>query len=138
MIASNPQDWGEAEIPLLEGAHRASCAPQPKEKAGSSQETGPDLPAGLGESPGELRGGCGSLWGQRHWWQWFWGVLIGVRLLGGCHFLTKTWPHPTAYRPQCWDTSGQTTNRVGTQPQPPADRVPKILVSPQLPGKHTS
>ena len=32
---------------------------------------------------------------------------------GGHPFLTKTWPHPTAYRLQCWNTSGQTTNRVG-------------------------
>lgn len=28
------------------------------------QELGQDLPAGLGVSPGELGGGCGSLWGQ--------------------------------------------------------------------------
>ena len=23
-------------------------------------------------------GGCGSLWGQGHWWQSYWGVLIGM------------------------------------------------------------
>ena len=55
---------------------------------------------------------------------------------GGCHFLTKTWPHPTAYRNQCWDASGQTTNRSGTQSHPSADRLPKIFLSTQLPAKH--
>ena len=29
---------------------------------------------------------------------------------------TKTLPHPTACKLQCWDASGQTTNRVGKSP----------------------
>ena len=52
---------------------------------------------------------------------------------GHCHFGTETCPHPTACRLQCWDASGQTTNSVGTQPHPSADRVPKVILSPQLP-----
>ena len=52
---------------------------------------------------------------------------------GGHQFGTETWPHPTACRLQCWDTSGQTTNWVGTQPHPSADRLPKVVLIPQLP-----
>ena len=43
------------------------------------------------------------------------------------------WPHPTACRFQYWDTLGQTTNRVGTQPHPSEVRLPKDVLSPQLP-----
>ena len=28
---------------------------------------------------------------------------MSVSSPGGCHFDTKIWPHPTAYRLQCWD-----------------------------------
>ena len=49
---------------------------------------------------------------------------------GGRHFGTKTWPYPTACRLQCWNTSGQTTSRIGTQPHTSADRLPKaVLIS---------
>ena len=52
--------------------------------------------------------------------------------------LPKTWPHPTACRLQCWDSSGQTTNRVGTQPHPSADSLLKVVLNKQLPdNKHT-
>ena len=47
--------------------------------------------------------------------------------------LTPRWPHSTACRLQCWDASGQTTNRAGTQPHPSADRLPKVFLSPQPP-----
>ena len=76
-------------------------------------------------------GSYGSLWGQGHWWWRYWGVLIGMSSPGGHHFDTKTWLHPIACRLQCWDTSGQTTNRVGKEPHPSADRLPKIFRSPQ-------
>ena len=79
------------------------------------------------------RGGFGSLWGQGHWWQTYQSVLIGVSVPGGCHFETKVWPHPTAYRLQCWDASGQTTSRAGTQSHPSADRLPKVSLSPWRP-----
>ena len=51
----------------------------------------------------------------------------------GCHFFTKTWPHPTAYRFKGWDDSGQTNKEMGTQLHPSADRLPKVFLSPQLP-----
>ena len=50
--------------------------------------------------------------------------------------LTKTCPRPTACRLQCWDASGQTTNRAGTQPYPSADRLLEVFLSIQLPDKH--
>ena len=49
------------------------------------------------------------------------------------HFGTKTWSHPTACRFQCWNASGQTTNKIGTQPDSTADRLPKVLMSSQPP-----
>ena len=39
----------------MEGTHKVLCAPEPKEKAMTSEEPGPDLPAGLRGSPGEVR-----------------------------------------------------------------------------------
>ena len=33
----------------------------------------------------------------------------------GPHFSTKTWPHPTTWRLQCWKALGQTTKKTGTQ-----------------------
>ena len=62
-------------------------------------------------------------------------MLIGVSSRRGHHFGTKTWPHPTACRLQCWDASGQTTSGMGerTQPHPSADRLPKVVLSSQPP-----
>ena len=51
----------------------------------------------------------------------------------GCHFGTEMGTHPTACRLQCWGASGQTTNRVGTQTHPSADRLPEVVLSQQLP-----
>ena len=49
-------------------------------------------------------------------------------------FCIKTWHYSTAYRLQCWNTSGKTTSRIGTQTSPPsADRVPKAILSSQPP-----
>ena len=53
------------------------------------------------------------------------------------YFLTKTWPHPAACRFQCWDASGQPTNRADTQSHPSAQRIPEVFLNPQLPAKHT-
>ena len=64
-------------------------------KAVTSYQPGPDLPVGLGGSPGEVGVSC-----------------VSCRL-------------------QCWDTSVQATNRVGTQPHPWADRLPKDILSTQ-------
>ena len=52
---------------------------------------------------------------------------------GGHHFGTKTWAYPTAFRFQCWDTSGQTTSWLGMQPHPSTDRMPKVERSSQPP-----
>ena len=98
-------------------------------KAVTPQEPGPGLPASPGCSPGEMGVNCGSLWGQGHWWWRPQRMIIGVISPGGHHFGTETQPHSTVCRLQCWDTSGQTTNRVGTQPHPSADRLPKVILS---------
>ena len=79
----------------------------------------------------------GSLWGQKHWQWHFWWVIICMSPPGGCHFLPKTQHHPTACRLQCWDISGQTTNKAGTQPHPLADRLLKIFLSMALPTRGT-
>ena len=41
-------------------------------------ETEPDLPASVGRSLAEDRGGSVSPWGQGHWQQKFWEVLLGM------------------------------------------------------------
>ena len=48
------------------------------EGAVTTQKTEPDLPTNVGGSPAEAGGGCDSLWGQGHWEQKFWEVLLGV------------------------------------------------------------
>lgn len=51
-----------------------------------------------------------------------------------CHHVgAKTWPHPTTCRVQCWDASGQMTKRVGPQPHPSADCLPKVVLGVQQP-----
>ena len=93
----------------------------------------PDLPVGLGGSPDEAGVGCGSLWGPEHWLWRYWRIFIGMSSPGGHNFDTKSWHDPTACWLQCWDASGQTTKRAGTQPHPSADRLPKAFWSPQVP-----
>ena len=44
-----------------------------------------------------------------------------------------TGPHPTTCRLQHWNSSGQTTSKIGTQPDPSADRLPKVILSSQPP-----
>ena len=79
------------------------------------------------------RHSCGSLWGQRHRLQEFWGILSGMSTPGSHRFLTKIRLVPTAYKLQCWDASGQTSN----QGRNIADRLLKVLMSSQLPTKHS-
>ena len=102
-------------------------------KAMTPYEPKPDLPVDLGGSPGEAEVGCGSLWGQRQRWWRPQPIFISMTSPRGHHFGTETWPHPTACRLQCWDTSGQTSNRAGTQPHPSADRLSEVLLTPQPP-----
>lgn len=72
-------------------------------------------------------------------WRVYWGgkgwFMVGARTLvtelqnHHWHELSMRspfWPQPTACRLQCWDASGLTTNRVGTQSHPSADKVPKV------------
>ena len=61
-----PQDRGK-QTPLLESAHKVSCAPGPRAKAVTPQEPRLDLPAGLGEAPrkadwGDMGKGGMELW----------------------------------------------------------------------------
>ena len=125
-----PQDWGkQTEIPLLEGVHKLSCALGPRAKQWLHKSLGQTYLGVLGGSPCEAGVGCGSLRGHGHWWQRPQGILITVSSPRGHHFGTKTWPYPTACRLQCWDTSGQTTNMVGTQLHPSSNRLPKVVLS---------
>ena len=78
---------------------------------------------------------CGSLWGQGHWWRTPQGILNWCELSWRSPFWQRDLTPPTAYsyRLQCWDASGHTTNRVGTQPHPSSDRLPKVIQSQQPP-----
>lgn len=65
---------------------------------------------------------CSLLQGQKHWWQYFWGVLTGKSPLGGHHFLTKTWPYSIACRLQCWTIQAKQPARQEHSPPPPISR----------------
>ena len=52
---------GGTENTVLEDTHGFMCTGT-QGKAVTPQESRPDLPAGLGGSPGEAGIGCGSLW----------------------------------------------------------------------------
>ena len=71
---------GETETLLLEGTHKVECTLDPGEGAVTPGETEPGLPASVGGSPAEAGGGCVSPWGQGHWQQKFWDVLLGESL----------------------------------------------------------
>ena len=50
--------------------------------------------------------------------------------------VTTLAPRPgltNSLRIQCWDTWEQTTNRVGTQPHPSLVKLPKVILSPEMP-----
>ena len=57
----------------------------PGEGAVTPGETEPDLPASVGGSLAEAGGGFGSPWGQGHWQQKFWEVLLGESPPRVCH-----------------------------------------------------
>ena len=75
---------GKTETPLLEGTHKVVLHRDRGEEVNPG-ETEPDLPASIGRSPAEAGGGYGSLWGQGHWQQKFWEVLLGVSPPRVCH-----------------------------------------------------
>ena len=58
---------GETETSLLKSAHKISGAQGPRAKAVIWQEPRPELPASLGESPGEAGFSYGSPFGHGHW-----------------------------------------------------------------------
>ena len=62
-------------------------------------------------------------------WQRPHRILLGVSSPGGHHFGIKTWPSPTAYRFQSWNTSAQTISRLGTHLS--ADRWPIAILNTQ-------
>ena len=43
---------------------------------------------------------------------------------------TETWPHPRACRLLCWGASGQTTNRLRTQPHQSTEKLPEDMALP--------
>ena len=59
---------------------------------------------------------------EHPWCEISWRLLFGGLKPG----LTQ---HPVAYRLQCWGASGQTTQRVRTQPHPSAERLWKGFLS---------
>ena len=85
---------------------------EPRSKALIPQKPGPDLPASLGGSPREVAGErhCSS-----HWVLKLVEDIMAIYVNSGWRQTswvldTETWPHTTAWRLQCWDTSGQPTN----------------------------
>ena len=59
-----------------------------------------------------------------------WELLLEVHTKTLAWIITaKTWTHPIAYRLQCYDASGQTTNMAVTQHHSSADRLPKDFLS---------
>ena len=58
------QEWGNR---LLEGTNKTSCTPRPRRKEqGPPQETDPDSPVSVQESPAEAWVDSGLLQGQGH------------------------------------------------------------------------
>ena len=122
----------ETETPLLEGSHKVSHAlgPRPRAKQWLHRSPGQTY-LWISESLEEAEVGCGSMWGQGPGGGSLRVIFVSVTSPEGCRFGTKTWPHPTGSRLQCWVASSQTTNRVGTQPDPLADRLPEFVLSAQ-------
>ena len=91
------------------GGHTQSsgCIRTQAEGVVTPQETEPDLPASVAGSPEETGGGCGSLWGQGHWQQKFWEVLLGVRPPGVCISTTKRPIGSSAGSPQVKQPTGR-------------------------------
>ena len=103
---------GETETPLLEGTHKVVCASGPRGRSSDPGETEPDLSASVGGSPAEAGGGSVSPWGQGHWQQKFWEVLLGVSPPRVCHY-----PHQRA---QVGSSVGlpQAKQPTGREPSP--------------------
>ena len=122
---------GETETPLLECTNKILHKPGPWGKEQwPPQETEPDLSGSVGGSPVEAWVSSGAPQRQRHWQQQSWEVPIGKWDL-----LEVRLTYHRAWRLQGWIISGQTTNREGVQPHPPADNWIKVWLSPTLPTR---
>ena len=109
----------------MEGTLKVVCTSGPRGRSSDPGETEPDLPASVGGSPAE---GGGWLW-----------LTVGTRILAAEVMGSTPWsetyqslslaPPKSPGRLKCWVTSGQTTNREGTQPHPSADKRIKVLLS---------
>ena len=84
-------------------------------------------------------------WGQR--WLTLGTRTMVTEVLGSiyqhqlCWRLTfgiKCWHQSTACRLQCWDVSGQMTNKVIASSHPSAERLLKRLPEPRAPSRHTT
>lgn len=117
LSAGAPQDWGNTNS-ILDGTHKVSCALGPGKRS-------------------DIIGSWARLWVLE--------VLLGTWQLAVAHCGSKDtgnidqyefsqrlpfWNQdlhcPTVCRLQCWDAgaSGHTTNRMGTQLHPSADKLP--------------
>ena len=129
----NSTQLGETETPLLEGAHKVSCAPGPRGKK---------------QWPHKRLGQTYLLILEGLLWRWRVAVAhcrdkdtgssnSGEYSLVWVHLEAATSsPRPIPSQ-QCWDASGQTANRAGTQPHPSADRLLKVFLSTALPTRGT-
>ena len=86
-------------------------------KALTSGKPGPDLPAGLGQSSGEMGDNCSLPWGNRHWFQTYLGTFYFVNTeTGGNEHLGSLAPRTGPTR----EPAVISANWVGTQPHPAA------------------
>lgn len=102
-------------------------------------EKGPDLTADIVGCPARgVRGGVdvahcrdkdtgGGVSGEH---PQAWALLVAT-------IFSKTWPHPTACRLQCWRRNKSSNEQGETQPHQLADRLHKGFLTPQLPTKHS-
>ena len=78
LISGLWQDRGKQRLHSWRAHTKESAHRDPGERAVTPGKTEPDLPASVGGSSAEAGGGCGSPWGQGHWQQKFWEVLLGM------------------------------------------------------------
>ena len=84
LIPGLQKNWGKQRLHSWRAQSNVRTRTQ-GEGAVTPQETESDLPASVGGSPAEAGDSCGSPWGQGHWQQKFWKVLLGMSPPGVCH-----------------------------------------------------
>ena len=111
--------WMQIDTPLLESTDNVSSALGSRAKQyfqGSLGQTYLWVLEGLMRRQGLAVAHC---MGQGHWWWGLQGIFICRSSPGGWHFGTEIWPQQPGDLLQCWDTSGQTTNRWEHRPTHP-------------------